>query len=72
MDAALPETLDTIVTGCTQIEREARYQTMGEVCGLLGRLDDQGQLLPEPRRLTGRSWRLAWHWWLLLTSGAVW
>ena len=45
---------------------------MSEVCGVLERLDDNGQLLPEPRRLT---WRVVAAGLVLvaaLTSGAVW
>ena len=72
MDASLPVALDAIVTKCTQIDWDARYQTMGEVCGLLGRLDDEGQVLPEPRRLTWKVVAAALVVVAAITGGAVW
>jgi eukaryotic-like serine/threonine-protein kinase len=72
MDASLPETLDAIVWKCTQIDPAARYQTMDELCGVLGRLDDNGHLLPEPKRLT---WRVVAAGVVLaagLTGGGAW
>jgi tetratricopeptide (TPR) repeat protein/TolB-like protein len=72
VDGALPEALESIVTACTQTDPLARYQTTQEVCAALGRLDDNGQLLPEPRRLT---WRVVAAGVVLaagLTGGAAW
>ena len=72
VDAGLPGTLEAIVTRCTQIDPAERYQTTGELCGVLNRLDDEGQVLPEPRRLT---WRLVAAGVILvagLTSGVAW
>ena len=72
MDASLPETLDAIVWKCTQIDPAARYQTTSELCAALARLDDQGQMLPEPKRLTWRLVAAGLVMLAVLTSGAVW
>jgi eukaryotic-like serine/threonine-protein kinase len=72
VDASLPETLDAIVWKCTQIDPADRYQTTSELCDVLGRLDDNGQLLPEPKRLT---WGVVAAGVVLataLTGGAAW
>jgi serine/threonine protein kinase/Flp pilus assembly protein TadD len=52
----LPEALDEVVTKCIQIDAANRYQTASELVAALGRLDDDGNLIPEPkvRRLTAR------------------
>ena len=72
VDGALPEALESIVTACTQTDPLARYQTTQEVCAALDRLDDNGQPLPEPKRLT---WRVVAAGVVLaagLTGGAAW
>ena len=72
VDASLPETLDAVVWKCTQVDPAERYQTTSELCSVLERLDDNGQLLPEPKRLT---WRVVAAGVVLaagLTGGAAW
>jgi tetratricopeptide (TPR) repeat protein len=72
VDGALPEALESIVTACTQTDPLARYQTTQEVCAALDRLDDQGQVLPEPRRITWRVVAAAVVLVAGLTSGIAW
>lgn len=52
----LPQALDAVVTRCVQIDAADRYQTTAELVAALDRLDDDGNLIPEPkiRRLTAR------------------
>lgn len=54
---AAPEALDAVVTKCLQIDPADRYQTTAEVVAALERLDELGNLIPEPkiRRLTARA-----------------
>ena len=53
----LPEAIDAIVTRCVQLDPADRYQTTAELVAALDRLDDDGNLIPEPkhRRFTPRS-----------------
>jgi len=72
IDASIPDTLEQIASRCLQVDPGARYQTTAELCAVLDRLDDDGQRMPEPRRLT---WRLAVAGLLVVsavTSGVVW
>ncbi|MEI6666709.1 MAG: protein kinase [Acidobacteriota bacterium] len=50
----LPEAIDTIVTRCVQLDPAERFQTTAELAAALGRLDADGNLIPEPvvRRFT--------------------
>jgi tetratricopeptide (TPR) repeat protein len=52
----IPEALDALVTRCLQIDPAERFQTTADLAAALARLDDQGNLIPEPkvRRLTPR------------------
>ncbi len=54
---AAPEALDAVVTKCLQIDPADRYQTTAELVAALDRLDEAGNLIPEPkiRRLTARA-----------------
>jgi tetratricopeptide (TPR) repeat protein len=50
----IPERVDAIVTRCLKLDPADRYQTSSELLHDLSRTDDQGELIPEPRRLTRR------------------
>jgi eukaryotic-like serine/threonine-protein kinase len=51
IDPAIPESLDRISSRCLMLDPVARYQSMAEVCAELGRLDENGVVRKEPRRL---------------------
>jgi eukaryotic-like serine/threonine-protein kinase len=48
-DPGLPEAIDALVTKCLQIDPAQRYQTTAELAAALNRLDDRGDLIPEPK-----------------------
>ena len=50
----VPETVEEIVAKCLEVDAANRYQTPAELGTALNRLDDQGEIIPEPRRLTPR------------------
>src|SRR5262249_41069457 len=52
----IPEAIDELVARCLEPDPSARFQTSTEVVATLDRLDENGEPVPEPRRLT---WRLA-------------
>jgi serine/threonine protein kinase/Tfp pilus assembly protein PilF len=54
IDATIPEPVDRIVSRCLEPDPEARYQTTHDLLADLNRLDEAGELLPEPRRFTRR------------------
>ncbi len=70
----LPEALDAVVTKCLQLDPAARFQSMAEVSAALDRLDDAGQLKPEPkiRRFTAPVIAAAVVLALGLTGGTWW
>ncbi len=55
-DATIPESLDALALRCLQLDPSDRFQTAAEVFAALERLDDDGQLIPEPtiKRYTPR------------------
>jgi tetratricopeptide (TPR) repeat protein/tRNA A-37 threonylcarbamoyl transferase component Bud32 len=55
VDPNVPVAVDELVAKCLEPDREARFQTSAELVRALSRLDDNGEVIPEPRRLT---WRL--------------
>jgi tetratricopeptide (TPR) repeat protein/tRNA A-37 threonylcarbamoyl transferase component Bud32 len=57
----IPETISQIVEKCLEIDPAKRYQTSTDLGAALNRLDDNGVVVPELRRLTPR----------LLTAAAV-
>ena len=61
IDPEIPEAIDELVARCVEPDREARFQTSAELVRALNRLDDNGEVIPEPRRLT----------WRLMTAAAV-
>jgi serine/threonine protein kinase/tetratricopeptide (TPR) repeat protein len=60
-DASIPESLDAIVMRCLQLNPSDRFQTTADLVGALGRIDDEGQLIPEPvvKRFTPLTLTLA-------------
>jgi tetratricopeptide (TPR) repeat protein len=52
IDESIPEPLAALVARCVERDPAARFQSTGELTAALARLDDQGQLIPEVRRLT--------------------
>jgi len=54
VNAAIPLAVDELVAQCLEADPVNRFQTSKELAGVLARLDDQGEPIPEPRRLTGR------------------
>jgi serine/threonine protein kinase/tetratricopeptide (TPR) repeat protein len=53
-DPSIPEALDALVMKCLQLNPADRFATTADLAVALDRLDDNGQLIPEPviRRLT--------------------
>lgn len=54
-NAAIPEALDAVITRCLQLSPDDRYATTGELVEALNRIDDEGHLIPEPKRWTPRT-----------------
>jgi eukaryotic-like serine/threonine-protein kinase len=52
LDEAIPDPVVDVVMRCLDHHPDLRYQTTNELVAALDRLDDEGQLIPEPRRLT--------------------
>jgi serine/threonine-protein kinase len=52
LDPSIPEPVEALATRCLASDPADRFQTTGELCAALGRLDDNGEVIPEPRRLT--------------------
>jgi eukaryotic-like serine/threonine-protein kinase len=50
----IPEPVDAIVARAIEIDLDRRYQTTAELAADLSRLDEQGEIIPEPRRVTPR------------------
>ena len=55
IDPRVPEAIDDLVAKCLEADPAARFQTSAELVAALDRLDENGEPIPEPRRLT---WRL--------------
>jgi tetratricopeptide (TPR) repeat protein len=55
VDPSIPETVEQLISGCLAPDPAARFQTSAELVARLDRLDENGLVIPEPRRLT---WRL--------------
>ena len=52
IEPTIPVPLDSLVRRCLERDPAARFQTTSELVAALARLDDQGELIPEVRRLT--------------------
>ena len=56
-DESIPEPLAALVTRCLERDPAARYQTTAELCAALAALDDAGELIPVPARISKRLLR---------------
>jgi len=54
IDAHIPGPVDQVIRRCIEPDPEARFQTSKELVSALDRLDEKGELRPEPRRF-GRT-----------------
>jgi serine/threonine protein kinase/tetratricopeptide (TPR) repeat protein len=71
IDPAIPEALDRIITRCIQPDPAARFQTSAELSDALAKLDDRGELIPEPARFSTRLIAAAVPA-IALVAGATW
>jgi eukaryotic-like serine/threonine-protein kinase len=58
-DESIPEPLAALVSRCLEADPGARYQTTAELCAALAALDDAGELILEPARISKRVLRVA-------------
>jgi len=54
VDAAIPESLATVVERCLERDHTRRYGSAAELSAALAQLDDAGELIPEPPRISRR------------------
>jgi tetratricopeptide (TPR) repeat protein/predicted Ser/Thr protein kinase len=54
LDESIPEPLAALVARSVAIDPAARFQTTAELSAALARLDDRGELIPEPARVSKR------------------
>jgi eukaryotic-like serine/threonine-protein kinase len=54
VDSSIPEPVEAIVMRCLESDPAERFQTTAELTAALARLDEHGEIIPEPRRLTAR------------------
>jgi hypothetical protein len=69
IDPSIPEPLAALVMRLVQRDPGARYQTTTEVCAALAALDNAGELIPIPARISKRVLRLAIFFLLVLLAG---
>ena len=55
IDESIPQPLSDLVSRCLEIDPAARYQSTAELVAALARLDDNGELIPIPPRVTKRT-----------------
>ena len=72
IDPSIPADLDAVITRCLQLSPADRYQTTRELVEALNRLDDEGVVIPEPRRFTPRMMAAAAVLLLALIAGTWW
>src|SRR6185503_16562206 len=53
-DQSIPAAVDQLITRCLAADPAARFQSAADICAALDRIDDTGEIIPEPRRLTRR------------------
>ena len=54
VDDAIPEALESIVMRCVERDPAARFQTTGALTAALAAIDDAGELIPVPARISKR------------------
>jgi len=59
VDEAIPGPLAALVMRCLERDPDARYQTSADLAAALAALDDGGELIPEPARVSRRMLVLA-------------
>ena len=69
LDPSIPASVDHVVRRCLAADPTARFQTAAEICAALDRIDDTGEIIPEPRRLTPRIIAVAGVLLVLLLAG---
>src|SRR2546426_6134403 len=52
LDPTVSLALEAFLSSCLERDPAARFQTTAELCAALAKLDDAGELIPEPRRVT--------------------
>jgi serine/threonine protein kinase/tetratricopeptide (TPR) repeat protein len=55
IDASIPEALSHLVSRCLETDTAARYQSTAELVAALAAIDDAGELIPIPPRVTKRT-----------------
>jgi tetratricopeptide (TPR) repeat protein len=53
-DPSIPEALDALVMRCVERDPAGRFQSSAELCAALDKLDDNGEPIPEPTKVTRR------------------
>ena len=69
VDESIPEPLAALVMRCVERDPAARYQTTTDLCAALAALDDAGELIPVPARISKRVLRVAILFLLVLLAG---
>ena len=69
IDDSIPEPVAAIVARCVQRDPGARYQTTAELSAALAALDDAGELIPVPARISKRVLRVSILFLLVLLAG---
>jgi eukaryotic-like serine/threonine-protein kinase len=68
-DQSIPEPLEALVMRCIERDPAARFQTTTELCAALAALDDAGEVIPIPARISKRVLRVAILFLLVLLAG---
>ena len=71
-DPHVPPAFDAVITRCLQLDPKDRFATTGELVAALNRLDDAGNLIPEPKRFTPRMAAAAAALLVALVGGTWW
>jgi tetratricopeptide (TPR) repeat protein len=69
IDPSIPEPLAAVVARCVERNPGARYQTTAELAAALDAIDDAGELIPVPARISKRVLRVAILFLLVLLAG---
>jgi eukaryotic-like serine/threonine-protein kinase len=72
IDSSIPDAVDHLITRCLDPDPTNRFQATTELAATLARIDDNGVLLPEPRRVTRPLVAAATLVGVLLIGGTYW